>query len=156
MVAFLAAALPGCYSFTGSNLPGHIKALAVPTLRNATLEPGVEQEITEGIVDRFIADGRLKIGSRSSAEAIFVGEVVAYENKVNNYSASQEPLDYIVVLTLRAQMRDQVKNRDLWTEDRLVATAVYEPASGETEEDARAEAITTLAADIVGRTLEQW
>ncbi|MCB9462778.1 MAG: hypothetical protein H6682_03725 [Candidatus Eisenbacteria bacterium] len=146
----------GCYSFTGSNLPGHIKALAVPTVRNATLEPGVEQELTDQITERFISDGRLKIASERTAEAVFIGELTNYENKVNNYTASQEPIDYIVVLTLSAQMRDQVKNRDLWKEDRLVATAVYEPGAGETEEEARREAIEILANDIVTKTLEQW
>lgn len=146
----------GCYSFSGSNLPGHIKSVAVPTVKNSTLEPGVEQEVTEGIVDKFLSDGRLKIASERAAQAVVLADIVGYENKVNNYSASQEPIDYIVVLTLSVQMRDQVKNRDLWRDDRLVATGVYEPGSGETEEAARARAIVTLANDVVGRTLEQW
>jgi len=146
----------GCYSFSGSNLPGHIKAVAVPTIKNSTLQPGVEQELTQGIVDRFLSDGRLEIASQRTAEAVFLAELVGYENKVNNYTASQEPIDYIVVLTLSGQMRDQVKNRDLWKEDRLVATAVYEPGAGESEVGAREKAIQTLASDIVGKTLEQW
>ena len=146
----------GCYSFSGSNLPGHIKAVAVPTVKNSTLQPGVEQEITDGIVARFLSDGRLKIASEKSAEAVFLADLIGYENKVNNYSASQEPIDYIVVLTLSGQMRDQVKNRDLWKDDRLIATAVYEPRAGGTEAAALEKAIETLAGDIVGKTLEQW
>ncbi len=147
--------ITGCYSFTGSNLPGHIKSLGVPTFENSTLEPGVEQEATSTITDQFISDGRLRIASPSASDARLIGKLSGYENKVNNYDGDQ-PRDYIVVVTLSVQMRDQVKNQDLWREDKMVATAVYDPGEGETEEEARATALQTLASDIVGRTLEQW
>ena len=77
-------------------------------------------------------DGRLKLGTTSTADARLDARLTQYENKVNNYSASQQPLDYILVVSLEVQLRDMVKNRELWSDDRLTATAVYVPggASG--------------------------
>jgi hypothetical protein len=159
LAGVLAGTAPGCYSFSGSNLPGHIKTIAVPTIENETLEPGIEQEVTTGLTNRFLDDGRLKIGRANSADARLDARLTRYENKVNNYSAAQEPLDYIVVMSLDVQMRDQVKNRELWAQENLTATAIYVPGGGgalTSENQARAQAISDLASDVVNRTLEQW
>lgn len=158
-VVLLAALATGCgYSFTGSNLPGHIRTVAIPNFENDTLEPQVGQEATAGILEAFMRDGRLKLAPEAQADSRLIGRVVRYENKVQNYSADQTPRDYIVVLTIAVTLRDQVKNRDLWRDDEIVRTAVYEPGSGTLtgEEEARRDAITRLAADLVTRTLEQW
>ena len=149
----------GCYSFSGSNLPSYIKTVVVPTIENETLEPGIEQEVTIGLTEEFVEDGRLKLGTTSTADARLDARLTQYENKVNNYSASQQPLDYILVVSLEVQLRDMVKNRELWSDDRLTATAVYVPggASGlTTEREARQQVIQEIARDVVTRTLEQW
>ena len=155
-MAICQAWIVGCYSFTGTNLPGHIKSVGVPNVINTTLEPGIEQEMTSGITDGFLEDGRLKIASPSSSDARLDAEITSYENKVNDYTADQNPLNYIVVLTLKVELIDQVKNQALWKDDRLVVTEVYDPSAGETEESARESVIETLAANMVARTLEQW
>ncbi len=163
-VAALAWILSGCaYSFTGTSIPSYIKTIAVPTFDNQTLQPGLDQEVTTGVIDRFIKDGRLKIAPDKTANCRLVGRVLKYENKVNNYNADQTPQDYIVVLTVGIVLRDQVKNRDLWKDDAMVKTAVYTPGGqpgtqgGVAGEDqARAQAISDLSGDLVSRTLEQW
>jgi hypothetical protein len=149
----------GCYSFSGSNLPSYIKTVVVPTIENETLEPGIEQEITIGLTEEFVEDGRLKLGTTSTADARLDARLTQYDNKVNNYSASQQPLDYILVVSLDVQLRDMVKNRELWSDDRLTATAVYVPGGTSgltTEREARQQVIQEIARDVVTRTLEQW
>lgn len=146
----------GCYSFTGTNLPGHVRTIGVRNVINSTLEPGIELEVTTAVTDEFLDDGRLKIASLSSADARLDAEIIQYENRVNDYSTDQNPLNYVIVFTLKAELIDQVKNQKLWRDDRIVVTEVYDPTQGETEVDARQRIVATLAADIVNRTLEQW
>jgi hypothetical protein len=149
----------GCYSFSGSNLPSYIKTVVVPTIENETLEPGIEQEITIGLTEEFVEDGRLKLGTTASADARLDARLTQYENKVNNYTANQQPLDYILVVSLDVHFRDMVKNRELWADDRLTGTAVYVPGgtSGlRTEREARQQVIEEIARDVVTKTLEQW
>ncbi|MBD3161392.1 MAG: hypothetical protein GF346_04230 [Candidatus Eisenbacteria bacterium] len=162
--ALLAAGgLAGCgpYSFTGSSLPAHIETLAVPIFENETLELEIADEVTEAVTQRFLSDNRLRIVGESRADAILEGTVTSYENKVYNYSADETPLDYIVVLRLTARFRDLGKNRDLWNEEAMTASAVYSvTAEGDreltTEEEARERAIAELAEDFLARTMEQW
>lgn len=157
-VLLLLLTLGGCYSFSGSNLPGHLKTLAIPSIQNETLEPGLESELTGDITARFLNDGRIKLAGSGSADASLDLDLTGYENKVRNYSASEQPVDYIVVLTMRAQFRDLVKNRELWTEEALQATAVWAPdgVDSRSETDARTKAIEQLATDLVARVFEQW
>ncbi len=151
----------GLYSFSGSSLPPHIKTIAVPILGNETLESNIANEVTEAITQRFIQDNRLKIVGENRADCVLEGRVVAYENKVHNYSASQTPEDYIVVLRLALTLRDVVKNRDLWKDDAVTVSAVYSVVPGREqaltdEPTARQKAIRDLAEDVLARTMEQW
>jgi len=151
----------GCsYSFSGSSLPSHVKTIAIPTVENETLEPGLSQEVTTGLIDAFVKDGRLKLASERQANSRLEARITGYESKVRNYDAGQNPVDYIVVLTMSLALRDQVKSRELWRDDAIQRTAVYVPGGATggagTEIEARAEAIAALATDVVGRTMEQW
>ena len=156
----------GCtYSFSGSNLPAYVKTVAIPNFGNETLEPGLDQQVTTVIIDRFIKDGRLKLASEGKASCRLSGRVVKYENRVNNYAPDESPRDYIVVVTVAVTLRDMVKNRDLWKDDALTRTAVYVPGTAQadadralpgSEQDARADAIRALAGDMITRTMEPW
>ena len=108
---------------------------------------------------RSLFSASTKLASDTTADSRLEGEVVSYENKVNNYSADRVPIDYIVVIKVAIELRDQVKNRTLWEDAGLISTATYAPGSSSgatTEEEARQTAIDDLANDVAPKTLEQW
>ncbi|MFH1145198.1 MAG: LPS assembly lipoprotein LptE [Candidatus Eisenbacteria bacterium] len=156
------------YSFSGTSLPSHIASIAIPVFHNETLDATIASETTQGITERFVQDNRLKLARETNADCVLEGKVTGYERNVYSYSSSQEPEEYIVVVRLAIVLKDRVKNRDLWSDENLTATATYPagvPAStGEatsgtlprSEEEARRAAIGKLAQDILARTLEQW
>jgi outer membrane lipopolysaccharide assembly protein LptE/RlpB len=149
------------YSFSGSSLPSHIRSLAIPVLENKSLDYQVADEATQALVDRFIQDNRLKVVPLSAADAVLEGAVTSYENKVYSYTREEEPEQYIVVIHLSLAFKDLVKNREIWKEEDLVASAVYSPGGlvpggPTTEEEARAKALEELANDVLSRTLERW
>lgn len=151
----------GLYSFSGSSLPSHIKTIAVPIFDNATLEFDIANQVTQSVTQRFLDDNRLKIVGESRADCILNGRITSYENKVHNYSASETPEDYIVVLRAAVTLRDMKKNHELWKDDAMTVSAVYsvQPGAGQTltdEQSARQKAIHDLAEDILARTMEQW
>jgi outer membrane lipopolysaccharide assembly protein LptE/RlpB len=158
----------GCgYSFSGSSVPSYLHTLAVPTFGNESLDPTIAEEVTRGLTDRFLEDNRLKVAREATADCLLEGRVTFYERRVYSYNAAQEPEAYIVVLRVAVVLKDRVKNRDLWSTERLEATATY-PASAGTgttaaegglpgnEQEARAAAIRSLGQDILARSLEQW
>jgi hypothetical protein len=162
LLSSLSVLLSGCaYSFSGSALPSHIKTLAVPVFRNETLEYDLERELTEEVIAAFVRDNHLRIVGEGRADAVLLGRIVGYENKIFAYSSGETVEEYIVTLTVAVALKDQAENKELWKSDRLTATATYavverpgKPAM--TEQEGRLAAVSELAEDILARTLEEW
>ena len=155
----------GCgYSFSGSSLPGHIHSIGVPVFQNESLDATIADEVTRGMLDRFLEDNRLKVAGEARADCVLNGVVSGYERKVYSYTAAQEPEQYIVVVTMSVVLTDRVKNQDIWSDERLRATATYSATEAieegdpdlTPEQEARQEAIAHLAEDVLARSLERW
>ena len=166
----LALSLQACgYSFSGTSLPAHIRSIAIPMFQNETLDATIGSDVTQGITERFVSDNRLKIARAASADCVLEGRVIEYTRNVYSYNAAQQPEAYIVVIRIAVVLKDRIKNRDLWADDALTATATYPATPGtaveadagsqglpQNEDEAREAAIANLAQDILARTLEQW
>ena len=161
--ALVCLAMTGCaYSFSGSSLPGHIRTIAIPTFANETLDGLIADEVTQGIIQGFLDDNRLKIAREGQADCVLEGGVTLYERKVYSYTPAEEPDQYIVAIALSLVLKDRVKNSDLWSNENLRATATYAAMASssaeviDSETEARGVAIEKLSQDILARTLEQW
>lgn len=158
----LGLALASCgYSFSGSALPAHIKTIAVPVFHNDTLEYDIERELTQDVIDAFVRDNSLHVVGEKQADAVLIGRITGYENKVFTYSSSETAQEYLVKVTISAVLKDQIDNKELWKADNLSATKTYavvelpgKPA--QTEQQGRQDALLELATTIFSRTMEQW
>jgi outer membrane lipopolysaccharide assembly protein LptE/RlpB len=151
--------LAGCaYTFNPS-LPSYIKTLQIPVSDNQTLEVELSDELSSALSDRFVADGHLHV-VQGDADAILESDVTGYENRVFGFNAQQQAQEYIVVMTVKMTLRDRVKNKELWSEDKVRGTASYFPgASGQTvssEEAARRLAIKQIVDFAISRSVEGW
>jgi hypothetical protein len=151
----------GCmYSFSGSSLPSHIRAIAVPTFDNETLQPGLEGELTEATIDAFVADNRLNVGGVGNADAVVEATITRYDNSVFGIGNTDQAQEYRVTVQISVTVKDRVKGKDLWSEDAMIGQSTYRLSGGgegpRTEEEARREAVQKLATDILTNTLEEW
>ena len=158
----LALVTAGCsYSPSPALFPPHLKTLAVPVLRNGTVEPNLEQEVTEAIVNRFVQDNKLKVVAEGEADLVLTGTVIKYVNAVFGFNAREQAQEYQVAVTVAITARDRVKNREMWRDDNLVRTTNYFVVStpGQETQDqftARRDAITKIADAVLGKTVEGW
>jgi hypothetical protein len=153
----LASTLTACYTVRNS-IPDHIKNIAVPVFRNESLQSGVEEEVTRKVIATFQSSNALPIVDASTANAVVDGIIKTYENKVYRFDAQEQAQEYIVIITANVAVKDRVKNKELWSEEGIRATATYAVvgATVRTEADARAEAVDQLADIIRSRTVEGW
>jgi hypothetical protein len=158
----VAIAAPACgYTTSPALLPAHLRTVAVPVFENATTEYALEQEITDAVIARFVSDNHLRVVDERSANAVVKGRLVAYKNSVFGFSNTVQSQEYRVTITVAVTLKDQVKNREMWSEEALIKTANYYvvdvPGSpARTELDGRKEAIDKIAEEIVARTVESW
>jgi len=156
----LIAGLACSYPFSGSSVPSHIKTIAVPTFRNETLQPGLERELTNAVIDVFLDDNRLNIGGMGNADAVVEGRVLQYDHSVFGIGNTDQAQEYRVTIKLAVVVKDRVKGKDLWSKDAMVAQSNYrvDAAAGNraSETEARADAVRKLAEDVLANTLEEW
>ncbi|HLF05772.1 MAG TPA: LptE family protein [Thermoplasmata archaeon] len=160
-------ALGGCGYTVSSTLPSHLKSLAIPTFANSTVEFGLAEDITQSLVNGFLADRRLQIVQERDANAVLRGTVAIYKNQVFGYTTTERATEYEIVVVVKIVFRDMVKNRDLWKEDALTVRTTYnvvpigvdaegKPAPAKTEADGRRDVIQKLTDRIVSRAVQGW
>lgn len=158
----VACAAGSCaYTTSPALLPSHLKTIAIPVFENATTEYTLEREVTDAVIARFVQDNHLKVVDQRSANAVLRGRITLYKNAVFGFSQAAQAQEYRVTISLAVVFKDQVKNRELWSEENLIKTANYyvvdTPGStARTELDGRKEAITKLAEEIVARSVQGW
>jgi len=154
IAAILVIAGCGPYSFSPGGRGG-LSSLAVPLFENRTAEYGIRELLTEGVIDRFVRDGSVKIVNERLADAVLRGEVTGYESRAYNYDANENVSEYRVTVTVHVRVEDPVKRNVIWEEDALSQWGSY-AAANETEDDGKQRAVEKLAEDIVNRTVKGW
>jgi len=165
VAAILAAATvlgSGCGYTVSSVLPSHIRTIAIPTFTNNTVEHGLADDVTQALINGFLADRRLKLERERDADAVLRGTILAYRNRVYAYTTQEVATEYEILLTVKVGLRDQDKNRELWREDEMAVRTTYsvvavgDSLAAKTEADGRREVIQKLSEQIVSRTVQGW
>jgi hypothetical protein len=161
LIALALAAGSCAYGTSTALLPPHLKTVAIPAFENATAEYTLQQELTDAVIARFVQDNHLRVVSERSADAVVRGKLVAYRNSVFGFSPEKSAQEYRVTITVSVVFKDQVKNREIWSDASLVKTANYyvqdvPGQTAKTELDGRKEAIQKIADEILSRSIESW
>lgn len=150
------AVVGGCgYSLT-TRLPSHIKTVAVPPFQNETLEYGLEEEITQAVIEKFTTDNSLRVVSEDRADSVVYGTIREYKRRVAGFTAEEIANEYEIAIVMDIVVRDRVKSKDLWAEEGMVRTTNYFVDQVESERQGRDTAVKQLAEDIVSRTVQGW
>jgi outer membrane lipopolysaccharide assembly protein LptE/RlpB len=97
----------GCQNYQlGSQLPPDIKSVYVPTVRNQTDEPLLENEVTQAILNELQRDGSLSIESEETADAILYVNITSYEIKALSFDNENRarPDEYRLILGASVEM----------------------------------------------------
>lgn len=151
----LSALFCGCsfYSFSPKGRSA-INSIAIERFRNNTSEFGLEDRMTDQIIDALIADGNLKIVSMDNAEAVLSGVLTTYERKPYNPDENDQVESYSIRMLFDIQLTKRADNTTIW-KDKINRIGVYNLET-ETEEDGQARAIALLIDDIVEKTTKSW
>lgn len=152
----------GClnYSFTGS-LPSHIEKVAVPLFENNTSFSGVNQDLTNLVIDQFIKDNSLEVTSESQADIVISGTVGSIIQRPAILSSSNDQQgetveSYQMVVNVLVKCEDIKNNKVLW-EKRLSQFGDLEGGGSIDEQNtAIDEAILKITQDILNNTLGYW
>ena len=114
----------------GTHVPPGITSLAIPTFVNQTLEPGIEIPFTQGFLREFLFDSRVKISSRSEADAVLEGVIKSFLLQSVSYNRSGFVMEYetVVMIDLTLIRKD---GEVLWRLNNLSEARWYRASFGE-------------------------
>jgi hypothetical protein len=156
-VTFVAGLLAGCYSFTASTLPSHIKTVQIHEVEDKTLDPVLANNIHTAVVDMFKKNaGGVRLVNEN-ANADFEMTLLSYTNKPENYNSNSDVETYRVTIRVEVKFYDNVKERIIYESKSLSADGVYDVQANETEDrHGQTRAIEKLQDLIVSNALAKW
>ena len=171
-LVFLSVATVGCGYSTGSLLPSRLKTIYVDNFKNridigqevtessryTLYRPGLENDVTNAVINRFVFDGNLKIAKKENADLMLKGDLVEYRQEALRYDAADNVEEYRIKIAVNIELVDMAANESSWEEVGYIGEKTYKTTGRfvVSEDVAREEAIEDLARRIVERTVENW
>ena len=160
LILFLMASLGGvfgCYSFTASALPSHIKTVQIHEVDNKTLDPILGNTLKDSVEKMFRKNAGGVRPVNSDADADFELTLLSYTNKPENYTSSSEVETYRVTMKINVRFYDNVKEKMIYKGENLSADGTYDVLQNETEDrHGQSRAIAKLQDLIIANALAKW
>ena len=143
----------GCAYYSTSATGGAgIRSVAIPLLDNTSLEAGIQQTLTDSLIEAFVSDGALRVVDEDQADIILRGTVLEVREEPFTYGDQADQYQISVFIDLSCY--DTNNKKTLWEEKRLRGYGIY--SALEQREVARSEglgqAFGMLTRDVVDRT----
>lgn len=145
----------GVYSFKGA-LPSHIQTVAIPLFDDRTAYPGVRENLTNSLIDQFIADNTLKVVDESKADVLITGGIASIRRTAATVAAGETVTEYKVTVSVKAKGEDLKTSKVLF--DKTFSQYGLMPSDGGQDDFdlAVAEAVQLITEDILNTTLGGW
>ena len=155
VVLLIAAAASSCgvYKFSPAGRSS-IRSIAVERFENETVELGLTDLMTDGVINAFIADGNLNVVPPENADAVLVGTLLRYERGPYQFTAEDVVESYAVTMTFDIVLKKPDDGSEIWKEE-FTQNGIYDPAA-ESEEDGQQKALERLVEAIINRTTNSW
>ncbi len=112
---------------TGSSLPSHIEKVEVPIFKNNTTRYELDIKLTQGVIDEFIARGKVEVTSDpAAADATLIGEIISYRVLPIAFSDDTTADRYNIIIVAKIILRDRINNRIIFSNDSFIYQDAYE------------------------------
>lgn len=151
-----AVAAAGCYSFTGSSVPAHLKTIAVALFddQSGFGEAGVRERFTRKLIDLFTNDNNLEIADKTTADSMLEGTVTAIRDEPSVITAGEQTMTRRVTVSVHAVYTDMKLRKKLWERD-FSQWGEYAPGV-EMRSAAVDAAVQKISEDILIETVSGW
>lgn len=120
--------------------------------------PGMETDLTKGVIDKFLSDGNLKIVDKDSASLVLSGDLMDLRKEPLRYDDNNTVEEYRIIITVDMELNDARNGKLVWREAAFSGEATYRTSGSlaKSESSAIDDAVADLARRIVERTVEGW
>ncbi|MDR3013448.1 MAG: LPS assembly lipoprotein LptE [Chitinispirillales bacterium] len=155
LISALTLSACSIYSFSGSTLPPHIRTVEIPVFDNATLEPGINDDVTTEL-SREILRSQLRPANQN-ADATIRGSVTRYSNRPHTFGAGGAEVQveqYVVRVSADVEFFDNRRETIIY-KGTVSGEGVYIFES-EDELAGRDRAVKDLVEKIIRNSVQMW
>ncbi|NMW21348.1 MAG: LptE family protein [Chlorobiaceae bacterium] len=157
--SLVAVFLQGCYSFSGTSIPPHLKTIAIPVIDDRS-GAGIAQfraELTRGVVNKIESQSPLRFTpSMASADANLEGTIISFSDMPSQLSSKTErALTNRITLIVQVTMTDRVKKKPMFSQS-FVGFADYYAGNYAAEQEAIRSCEVQIIDDIFNRVVSGW
>ena len=160
--------LTGCGYTTRSLLPDNYRTVFVEPFENKIdymntedrklYVPGMEAKVREAVVDRYLFDGNLRVGTQDGADLVLKGKLLGFAREEIRLNQDESVKEYRIRITVALSLLDPSEKKEIWAEPSFSGEATYYTAGPlvKSESQAIEDALKDLAQRVVARTIEDW
>ena len=100
------------YSMTGS-IPSHIKSVSIPEFLNETAEYGIEQRITNLIIEKFNENGVLKVVDKENSDSVLKGSISKIDERPFTYNKDEVISEFRYKILIKLDWYDVSKDKSI-------------------------------------------
>jgi len=153
-VAFVSLILVGCYTFSGTTLPAHLRTLRIKPIENKTLESSLPDRIAQGLEEGFRQRTSLRrVNEGGDAELVSV--LKSYSHRPQSVSGDKVT-SYRVDILMGVVFLDRVKGDTIYKDDQVQGYGAYQIEIGQTEETGQKLAVENLVKVVLDHTVSGW
>ena len=134
----------------GTAVDPSIKRIGVPLFRDATGKAGLDQKITQKVIEELLKRGRFDvIPQATDVDAVVEGELLSYRSQAagltGDSSQNTQASRYLVVLTARVKYTKTGSTEAIWTNDSFSVQDAWDVGDASSFFDREEQAIDRLA-----------
>lgn len=138
------------YSFSAGSFGG---TLSVAPLENRTQNPDISRILTDGLIDAFIRDGRVKIATGLEGDYLLAGVIDKYERNPNTYTQDGTAEEYNLSVNVNFALKKKGEEKNEW--NKIVSENFIYPAEVN-ELDAVDSVAARVKNSLLRKMLEEW
>ena len=159
IVVLVLATLQGCYSFTGSSLPAHLKTIAIPVFEDRS-GAGIAQfrgEITSALANKIEAQSALRLTpSIARADALLEGTIISFADAPSQLSSKTgRAMTNRVTLVVQVRMVDRVKKKPIFDQS-FVGFSDYRTGNYNAQQEALRHCVGLIVDQIFDQVVSGW
>lgn len=147
--------LSGCVTLGERTLSESITSIYIPYVKNETMEPGIEEQVTDAINREFIKDGRLKVVAAVDADSALEGYISEYELAPVERNAAGRTISYNVNISVILTLRDMRTGETLMPPTTFSEQGIFFLSSLPGKKR-HSEILARLGEDVISRVIEGW
>lgn len=148
----------GCYSFTGSSVPPHLKNISIPLFddQSGSGEPSLREQLTNKLIDKFRQDNSLEIADKTHSDSVLEGTIISMPDQPQVIASGETVTKRKVTLTVKVVYQDMVKKKKVY-EKEFSEWGDYAAGGGLAQRDsAITTAVDKITDDILLATVSNW